>query len=43
LGFAEISKDEKKVSLERIKEGDIFYLSNTKVLLKAKALEKIIK
>lgn len=43
LGFAEISKDEKKVSLEKIKEGDIFYLSNTKVLLKAKALEKIIK
>ncbi len=43
LGFAEISKDEKKVSLEKIKEGDIFYLSNTKVLLKAKALEKLIK
>jgi len=43
LGFAEISKDEKKVSLEKIKEEDIFYLSNTKVLLKAKALEKIIK
>ena len=43
VGFSEISKDGRKVSLEEIKKGDVFYLSNTRALLKAKALEKISK
>ncbi|ACM93262.1 exodeoxyribonuclease VII, large subunit [Nautilia profundicola AmH] len=40
-GFAEITKNGKRIDLKELKIGDIFDVSNADVLIKSKALEKI--
>jgi exodeoxyribonuclease VII large subunit len=40
-GFAQITKNGKKIDLTEIEKGDEFEISNTEVLIKSKALEKI--
>ena len=40
-GFAEITKNGKRIDLKEIKTGDVFDVSNAEVLIRAKALEKI--
>jgi exodeoxyribonuclease VII large subunit len=42
-GFAEITKNSKRVSLKEINVGDVFEVSNAEVLIKSKALEKVVK
>lgn len=37
-GFAELTKDNKKINLQNLKKDDIFELSNTKVVIKAKVV-----
>jgi len=39
-GFAEVLKDNKRISLKEIKKGDIFEISNSEVKIKVKALDK---
>ncbi|QCT94338.1 exodeoxyribonuclease VII large subunit [Caminibacter mediatlanticus TB-2] len=39
-GFGEIIKNNKRVSLNEIKIDDIFFIENTKITIKAKALDK---
>jgi len=39
-GFAEITKDGKRIDLNEIKAGDVFDVSNTEIIIKSKALEK---
>ena len=40
-GFAEITKNGKRIDLKEIRTGDVFDVSNAEVLIRAKALEKI--
>ncbi len=42
-GFGEIIKNNKRVSLDEIKVDDIFYIENTKITIKAKALDKRVR